>query len=526
MKTLYKIAGLCLFVVLSLSLQKAIAQFQTAGAAEYASGATPVAPNNTGNDILDAGAVTYEVSVMDDINSVTSGLSWRTSSNQGYIPFQQPSFVMDPDVCLLKDAAGAIYAIAAYYVGGGVDNYFWEAFYFNPSFNQFLNVVPSSVFASGTFGTTLNIDANNIGDFIFVWDTPSQNIQVTTGKTLTGSYPAIYSTGINLVIGTGKNPDVCMYNNSINDKQVDIVYIAITNRIKVDFHRFDDLVNGINLASNVFISAPPDLLYHYPRIACPKYNTGTADEWTVVAEDNDGSSTWYIKGFNVNICCPHPPVSLTVYNDGNTGNSPFNLSDYPNLRPVVTYDNSYNIWVGWNFDNSLGLITATGCIQAVYPIAVVCDKVARIHGGQNYLMVPTSVNANNTYNALSISGRNSTKNLFTYYMSPFNDVYSKTVLAFPIPPNLKPQSGNAGNDLFTWLNQYVLNENLSEDDFYIHFKLYDITGKEMLSMKGTLTRCKDFINTGTENLPEGIYMANVLSSDGKLGISRKLFIGD
>jgi hypothetical protein len=501
---------LLLFSIISCSLVSN-AQFTDASLVEYNVGLTPILSNNTGNDILDFGGNTYEVSVWDDNNINNAGLSWKVGTWTGFIFFNSSYEVRDPDVSLVKNNAGNVYAVTAYFANN-TNEYICEIFTWSNAAHQF-NYVSSNVMIPGVFGTTVNLDANDAGDFAIVFDDPAENVFIVTGSTIGSTVPQLNLSGTPMAIGSGRQPDVCMYRNSAGFKQVDVAYINSANVIAVDFLAFADIsVGNINITP-AYRSPAADLTYQFPRISCPGSFYGDPTDWTVVAEDTDGSSTWYIKSFNYNSCCP-PYLNIYIYNDGSTQNSPFNLTDYPNTKPVVSYDHVYdNIWISWTLDNSLGLLSAPGAPPGKYPVAVVADKLCRMRSAQDFLIVPTYLPYFESFNNVSISGRKSTKSLLTWHHAPDNDIYSKTVTNYTYPTNFRI---NETSNIYAWLDYVSQLESDSSPILTLH--LYDTAGRLTQNYSGSPSEIHSLLN---ENKNQFL-IARIFSENGMYNFTGKV----
>jgi hypothetical protein len=350
---------------------------------------------------------------------------------------------------------------------------------------------------------------------MIVWDEPGMIVQSINGATTVGGSPNLNLGGVVLQLESGHSPDVCMFENSFGYRQADIAYISPQGNIVVDFYRITDLEAGMVQVTNGYRSPAPDLMFRYPRIACPSSLIGDQEEFTVVAEDTDGSSTWYIKGFNSSICC-NPQFNLTIYNDGSTGNSPFNLTDFANTAPVVAYDRNYFfIWVGWTFDNSAGLLPAPGAVKAISPLVIITDRQAQTLAAQDYLYVPTNIFMNNIYSKLSIAGRYSTNNLLTYLNGQTNSIYTKSYIQNPLPVNLRQSSTT---DVLSWLQEASLSD---REYFTYRMMVYDLSGRKIATLNGTageLILQVDDLYRG-EN---AVHLATLLSADGNEHFSGKL----
>jgi len=492
-------------------------QFKDAVITDIPVGLTPVFANNTGNCIYETGGTTYIVNVSDDNNISNAVFSWKVGTNSGFIIIDPAAAVVDPDVCLVNNNAGVVFAIVAYYDQNS-SQFQMRVFNWVAASQQFSGNVPV-ILSPGQFQSAINIDANDAGDFAIVWDQPGQLIQLAIGRTNGGGVPQLVFPGTAYNIEAGTMPDVCMYRNSMTGyKQVDVAYINTGSLVLVDFYRFADLLSGVISVQPQFRSAPADLIYRYPRIDCPAAGFGGAASFTVVVEDSDNLSSWYIKGFNSNDCCPG--FTTTIYNDGSTSNSPYNLTDVPNTKPVVAYQNNVDgINVGWNFDNSFGLIGAPGASVARYPVVISSDKRAEIFPSSKYLVVPLSVTFGNQIGNLSISGRHSSEGLYTYLNSQLNDIYFKAV---PHAINANALRSENSNNFQQWINSLDVESSGSK----IIFNVYDLLAKEVFFFEGHPSELKLQWNRFMDSARQGIYTGRSYNLSGNSNFSGKIFIGN
>jgi len=496
--------GLCILFALVASNSKA--QFIDAVVPDTAVGLNPIFANNTGNDILSFGGSFYAVNVWDDNNGVNAGMSWKVGIWDGFINIGGGQDAVDPDVVLVKNTGGVVFAIVAYY-SPNTNEFKCEVFQYSVAGHVFFNI-NTMVLANGMYNTAINIDANDIGDFVIVWDEPGFSVNCVTGTT--NPTPALSAGGQVLTLDAGKTPDVSIFRNPTSgDNQADVVYITSLGKINVDFYRIDDLQNSVVLATPSFRSPNADLQYRYPRIATPNSLYGTNNDFTVVTEDTDGASSWYIKVFNSNGCCV-PMTHLMIYNDGTTMNSPFNTSDQPNTRPVVCYEKGYtNIWVVWNLDNLTGALPAPGAAFAKSPVVLIGSKQGQLNVPQNYRYVPLSVVTGSNYNHVSLAGRNTTKNLLTYYKANDNSIYSKAVNQLPMPSQLKSTGSTSLNN---WLDQATMDD--GDNGTVYTLDIVDLSGKIVRSFSSTADALKETVKAFKENAVTGIYLVTVRSKSG------------
>ncbi|MFM7053819.1 MAG: hypothetical protein ACKO0X_01240 [Bacteroidota bacterium] len=498
------ISRFCLAILFIQISQSASAQFRDAIVPGTTYGITPIAAQNTGNDILDVGSTTYSVNVWDDANGPNSGFGWKVGNVIGFTPIGSGALVTDPDIALVKSNSGTVYALVVFH-NGNQSNFVLESYQWNVAQQQFTALLPI-VLATGTFHRSVNIGANDNGEFAIVWDEPGDLVRLAIGRAQT-SIPVIVPIGgapfADLL--PGSQPDVCVYRNSSTGfRQVNVVSKHPGNYLEVDFYRWNDLTSGIINPTPYFRSALPDLSYNNPRIACPPSSGGNQNDFTIVTEDTDGNSTWFIKVMNSNMCC-QPNFNSYVYNNGTTGNSPYNTTDVPNSRPVVSYDNAYNmIWVAWDIDNSFGLLTAPGAAFGKFPIALTANKRGRLESQSNYLYVPTGVSFGSNTNMISVSGHRSSTAFFTYMDGNNNQAFFKNNPHVLNTPQLRTTSNTS---LGEWIEQL---QNISK----LQVNWFDLSGRIIESQVISAMEINETELKKQFHLRNGIYLLDIRTLDG------------
>src|SRR5688572_1022311 len=130
-------------------------QFKDAVIPAYSYGINPVFSENTGNDIMDLAGQTYEVSVSDDPNGNNAMLYWKVGSVIGFAPIGSGISVKDPDVCLVNNASGILYAVAVYFDVTS-NEFMWQIFQWSVAQQQFTSSAPVTL-APGIYNTSINI---------------------------------------------------------------------------------------------------------------------------------------------------------------------------------------------------------------------------------------------------------------------------------------------------------------------------------------------------------------------------------
>jgi hypothetical protein len=497
----------CYFVLtFILNWHYANAQFDDAFVAEIAVGASSITADNTGNDILDYNGDTYEVSVWDDNSNTTCGLSWTFnggSPNFTTLAYSPDAF--DPDVCLVNDGNGIVFAIVTYYDLSGSD-YYWEYFTWT---GTVFSSGGASLFLSAAFGNTLNIDGNYLGDFIITWDDGAGNVDAITGSTPFSSVPALNNGGASVSVTTdGDYPDV-----SLAAADAQFVYIQGGGEIVADILRFSAMASGTG-GPNVppyYISSTPTGTYSYPRIACPA--SASADEFTFVVQEIliSGSTNYLIEGFNSYSSTVTGPI---VYNDGST-NPPGGTGiqvNTPSLFPVVTYS-GYDvqpIWVGWVWDNRSNNYTGSPPYDAQYPIVLICDYAAIPLS--HYLTVPLSsgIASQDVDLAFSISGRYAANNLYTFYESAGSDIYTKAISN--AASGLRyGWTDRSQSDISESCAEFIISPVLDLNTEIISYQLLDVSGRILLQAEGNASDLLIDINTIKNNGLTGIFLLRINS---------------
>lgn len=479
----------------------ATAQFADAIIPEYSYGVSPIISTYTDNDIQDVAGVTYEVSVTDD-QANNCILGWRVGSSIGYVTLGPAPQIAKPSVALVKNASNTVFAIVVYHDPQAMEIY-RQTFSWNASQQQF-NQQSLVLLSPADVYKTLRIASDDAGFFAVVWDEPGQQIKLAVGQANIGA-PAMMNGGQPFPLEPGEQPDVCVFRRaSDNLRQLYVSYINIALSISVDIYKYNDLVNGIISPTYLYRTQIPDLMYKNPRIACPGSTYAYTENCTIVTEDTDDNSTWYIKGFHVN-----PNVgnvySYHIYNDGSTGNSPWNLSSVPNTHPVVAYSPSAEfVWVAWDLDNSWGLLSTSAAAMAKFPVTMSLFRDAGIFSGSNFLYVPNNVFSFSDITSVSIAGNKSSKVLFTYCNNIGNELISKTANHQYNAPHVR-----TATNLNEWINLVQQSSSTTK----ITMTWFDITGRSVSEFSGDLGDLKHMSGISEKNLTNGVYTVRAVASD-------------
>jgi hypothetical protein len=480
--------------------------------------------------------------------------------------------VYDIDVCLVKDPfTNEVNALVVFSVYSESIPSFWgmEAFRWDSGNNEFTpylttpggngnpsspggNVVPTIDLdlrkTAGEIGTSIRIDANDLNEFIIVFDNANQKVFGYTGF-VDGSI-SIYKNGLNFnnidpfFIDDGVSPDVSITkSNAIFDPYITYCsYIgsagSSAGKLIVAESGYLGLKAIVPSPTYTFsIVAAPALLpvpnqFDSPRIASPKIDPSgiVTNKYTVVYNVIEGSSRFkfYIRGYT------NDYGSIQTYNNGTMGPS-LNITEIVNCKPVVTYDNNDQVWVGWLINNMIGssanfpptVIPYPSATDAFFPVVVKCDPFGRTLLSE-YWEVPhvgTNFGSNNAIGTFAISGRNSSfeqANYYSYFNSTPNaagitNLLSKSVNIFTAT-SLREIS--QGEQIKSGLNEF-LNNNLNVVN--LNFMIFDTQGKLIYSTRGSGNDILKYINSEFQELDKSIYLCNLYSADGKVNINEKLF---
>ncbi len=454
-----KIRLLTTLMVLSITFKPIHAQFVSASQTDL-TGGIYVTPYNTGNDVYNDAAFSYSVSVCGDVNNSSPSLVWDVFDGStheiGSIVLAATNDIYHTDVCLVQ-FNGDVFAEVVFYAGGTAQAvYLQEYIWGNPGgiWGFYLN---NSTFWSAAGVNTVNIDGDHQGNFALTYNDSSDDLFTVTGNCISFN---INNSGNTVTLpNKGKVPDVSIFNDG-SALEVHYVYVGTSNTtLEVESYSFTALAGGSSaiFTSPLSANAAEGYYYDMPRIASPN-STGSATDFTVVVQETNHSNSDQIVGFN-NTTGPSP----IVYNDG--AYSPYyDLTSVPNKRPVVTYDNQGNTWVGWTYDDySSGLFYA----NAITPLIIKCDYNGVPYGSSNYWVVPVGIGDGAAVDQLSLAGRYGRDQLLlTYYnVGNYFDLNYKE-----IQPTTATSCRTAQDVLSN------SNNNTDAPGFYL-LKIYNLTGQ-------------------------------------------------
>lgn len=489
------------------------AQFVAGSATEYAFGVSSLQARHTGCDILDISGDVYRVSTWEPAGT-SSGFGWSVnagSSYSGYLALGVTTNVFHPDVCLVYNGS-TVYAIVAYFqdVSGGFGRWIWDAYRWSGFTNSFVAFSQGNNITTGQFGTTVNIDGNNStqGGFVIVFDkiiSGNELVYAAAGEIVSGT-PAVYSP---VKIADGKSPDVSLFYDG-TDNIAHVAYLDALNSydLTVDDHDLTDLISSTNNGTVLFNVGPFYDTYYRPRIACPNGSSGTATNFTVVVEDNDGIiSPYYIIGYN-----DATGTTPIVYNDG-TSNSPYDLKSEINYAISIAYDSNYpsdGIWVGWTVDNSSNNFPASA--DAIFPIVLKCDNAGQIISA-DYWEVPNNLNSGDFCDFVSLAGRYANDELYVSYAvydlggSSIQDVFRKEISSISSATSLR-QVSNYPNSLPAYQSiNHLLND--IDNTEIATVTVYDVMGRLVFFHTGELNEIVRGISTLSKTNSASLYFLTV-----------------
>lgn len=495
-----QILFVCVSLFSFLTVESVKAQFADAVLPQYGYNSIPVLSQTSGNDIHEVGGTSYEVAVFDNQGN-DAIIGWKVGAAIGSTSLGSGNVVLFPDVCLVKNGSNQVFALVTYFDITTEEvkliTFQWL------SGTQLFNVVSQTVVSPGLVENTLQIASDDDGAFAIVWDEQGGQIRMAFGAATGSSQPALLQGGQAFPLDAGVQPDVCVFRSSVTaDRQVNVVYVNTVGIVAADAYDWSDLIAGNIIPAQLYRSPNPDLQFSYPKIACPPSAYGKKEDFTIVVEDTDNNSIWYIKGFNKNLGST-ATVDQFIYNNGSNNNSPWNISTVPNTRPVAAYDHLYEtIWVSWNVDNQFGLLNAPSANFGKFPVAISGSKRAGINPGASYLYVQTGSAFGNTVDAVSLSGHKSSKALFT-----FNDKFAGQSFSKSVPhtfniPTLRNQTSN--QNFNSWIDQIISATGSSSSEIEIF--IYDITGRTVMNKRIALTDAIKTLNTFREVNTEGVYV--------------------
>ena len=467
-----------------------------------------------GSDILDNSSNTYRVCTWAD-GSGKARLEWRVNySGSLYVSglyFTNKTAVVTQDVCLVVGGSD-IYALAVYYQGSTFKKIFYELFKWNTTTHVFVSQSCTTLSTNENSNNATNIDADENGNFIMVWD---------DNGTIYGQYGIISSSvpalsGSVTSMTTGVSPDVSLYDPS------DMYLAYINSGLVVDKFSsgsLSTLTNKLSAAGSVF-----------PRISSPNQHNGNADDWAVVTEDVVVISSVNHYQITAYISVGGTVSSAIVCNDGTLITSG-GIDLAPNFEPVITYDSqsSAKIWVAWTFDNSTPTYSTGTSYQAVYPVSVHFNTSGSVGGITAYWNVPTPVAANNAKICPSLAGRHSsaTSNQEKLFVAYLNDVNDNLVMKNNVITSTATSLRTANNS--TSFNETIKGmQNLFQPSYsgMFSFRLFDLSGRIILSANADLDRLKELFFEESKNLNRAVYFAELISEDKAVKRNGKIFIAE
>jgi hypothetical protein len=311
------------FIIFALTAIKMSAQFTGASIGETSSGTSSSGVNNTGNDIIDDNGSLLVVSVWD--GSVPEiGYNFNNGAQTGRVALNH-SGAVDPDVCLIKNGNGNIYAVVVLHETPAMGTAAYHVEYYRWT-GSAIAYGSTAVLSTVQYQTAINVDGDNFGNFVIVWDQDSLAGVHSVIKSVTGSAPGASAPSlnnspftVNFTSDDDISPDVSLFDDG--NSTVDAKYCWVnrnSGNIDVDFERWPNpgISSSPAVVTNAVVASSattPNSVFRYPRIACPNSNGYTCD-FAVVAEDNNGSNPYDILTMvNYNDCSSPIVGNVVVY---------------------------------------------------------------------------------------------------------------------------------------------------------------------------------------------------------------------
>jgi hypothetical protein len=395
------------------------------------------------------------------------------------------------------------------------------------------------------YNHSINIDGNENNHFAIDWEDDYNDIWLNTGSIGTGNAPVLDCSVPISVTYDGKTPDVAMHDGGCcsGTEHIFVTYIATagnslygTNDLVVEDEDYDYIAGPSGVCLWDYPNYDLDyvytgsFIYSNPRIAAN--GAGYDPLWTVVFEESDGSNN-YISGWTYNPNISAVPVQH-YYNDASS-NSPGEISDAPNNKPVVSYANGdeSNIYIGWTFNNVGPVYTfnSTGAKNAIYPIVLYLDNAGELECNSTYdgkyWEVPNDVSNNgsppdNNNQTLSLASRfDRTYLLCTYNnydanTSSNNDVFYK--LPYQNVNGLKQETAGGVSDIAPLFSPNPFNTSTALVPLHslvgltdLQLTVSDIMGRTIFTIHGNASSLNKNLSSLSSALESGIYLFKISS---------------
>lgn len=482
---------------------------------------------STGNDVAYNGCDWLRVQVYSGTNP---GLSWQADdycTGGGYVAGASPfalTDAIDPDVVLVQDQISGIwYAIAVYY-SPSANRYFMNSWQYTAG-SGFTDLGPQTIDGASVFGTTINIDANAVGEFMIVWDNANASvIRAQGGYTDAGIGPYLCGgfTDLPNTNGGYNHPDVAIAENSSGPGAAHVHFTYTYPALDKILVTLDKQWYICNNLPNYIVEWGTSITnmgdaFVEPRIACPNAN-GQIDDWSVVWLYIDNTNFFYDVQGATNFS---GSVVSHYYTDGSQIPTPDPQGQY-HKRPCVAYS-------GYGTTPQDGIqISWTTAWPSVTPGTTIIGLQLDLKGfvvGSCYQIAPQSVPAD-AQDISSLAGRHSkfmtscyydwaytgdilTKDFFWFTGFRIGETTDETTAAVGITPN---PSGN----------EVQLNITSLATDAQYSLLIADITGRTILATSGTVNDIKERAEKTIVTLTSGAYMVRINSSDKGQVLAQKI----
>jgi len=256
----------------------------------------------------------WQAMVSDDPSFSSYMIEWRDDNGVFLDSDMQPGY--NPDVAYYSNADALVVA----YENGGqifVDDYYLAG-WVNYNLNANNNV---------SNGTNPNVDMNSMGNGVLTWEDGGMVFACTFNI-------GTFTPGPIVAMAPGSNPDIILLDNNL---EVILTYEQGGMLVIESYDHFA-LMSGAPAIINSHMIPPSGMGWELPRVASQRNSMfGPADDFTVVAQENNGGSLYTVGGFFFNGSASFTPqfVNQGVANCGNLA-----------PKPVVAYERKF-VDIAW-----------------------------------------------------------------------------------------------------------------------------------------------------------------------------------
>lgn len=430
----------------------------------------------------------FQAIVFDDPSFSTYRIEWRDNTGVLQDWDVQPGY--NPDVAYYSNADAVVVA----YENGGqifVDDYY--LFTLGPldyNLNANNNVAN---------GTNPNVDMNSLGNGVLTWEDGGFVFACTFNI-------GTFTPGPIVPIAPGSNPDIILLDNN---NEVIITYEQGGALMMESYDHFA-LMSGGAAIINSHMIPPSGAGWELPRVASQRNsNFGPADDFTVVAQENNGGGLYTVAGFFFNGSASFTPqfVNQGVANCGNLA-----------PKPVVAYERKF-VDIAWAQKYAPSCVTFGGIGPGPWldVLSARCDNMGNnIYGVTTYEevnMIPLNFVGSSTSISTEYDGNYNITSANYCEGIIFNDpgdlFWKKRDPAVPV----FKMAGEGMEDPIAVIKpadsdeiQVIVEGMDAMDDQTAEFVLVDNTGRE-IALSNT-TKQGDSYYLDASALSEGIYLLN------------------